>query len=113
MKSVRDVIKPKVGRWIRYTNKKGETVTGKILSYNGDGAVLDGGDTFNYANGDRITWYGSSEPKARLAVAPGEPVVRTIPTRTRAMPRFLRVLIYYAVMASTTALGIAVHLLLK
>ena len=111
MKSVRDVINPKEGRWIRYTTKTGEVVVGKVLSQTKSGCVLDSGFTFNYANGDRIEWYGSSEPKLRLPVAPGDPVVRTMPRGVRSP--LLKVLTYYAAAASTAALGIAVHLLLK
>lgn len=109
MKGVRDIRMPKIGRWVRFT-KNGESITGQVTRHDSDMAYLSTGHVFNYNAGDRLEWYGSTQPKARLPNA--QPKERPVLKSLR-LTRWARAVLTYAVLASTIALALAAYPLLK
>ena len=114
-RNIQDVREPRAGRWVRFKNRKGETVVGRVASVTVDGSVLESGEVFNYANGDRLEWYGTSAPDARIS-DPNVAVPKHTATTVRRVDSFrtiYKVLLIYSALVSTAVVTAVAYYYLK
>ena len=90
--------------------RDGERFVGFVAQHNKDGTVvLDTGVVFDYDNGDRLEWIGSAAPKELAPSIHGN--MRVV--SQKGMTGFQQVLLWYALLAASAALGLAALPLLQ
>lgn len=106
-RNVKDIREPRAGRWVRFKNRKGETVVGRVVSVTVDGSTLDSGEVFSYAKGDRLEWYSATAPDADIS----DPNVDVLPRvantvrRRESFRAFHKIMLAYCVLVSTAVIA--------